>query len=47
MCEPGLEYAAAFLGCLYAAVVPVPAYPPSPWMLERTIARLQAIAVDA
>ncbi|HEY0783595.1 MAG TPA: AMP-binding protein, partial [Thermoanaerobaculia bacterium] len=25
---PGLEFAAAFLGCLYAGVVAVPAYPP-------------------
>jgi non-ribosomal peptide synthetase component E (peptide arylation enzyme) len=26
----GLEYVAAFLGCLYAGVVAVPAYPPRP-----------------
>ena len=25
----GLDYIEAFLGCLYAGVVPVPAYPPS------------------
>src|SRR2546428_6113834 len=47
MYEPGLEYAAAFVGCLYAGVVPAPAYPPSPWMLGPNIARLQALAADA
>src|SRR4051794_33330188 len=26
---PGLEYIAAFFGCLYAGVIAVPAYPPS------------------
>src|SRR5436190_7007882 len=25
---PGLEYIAPFFGCLYAGVIPVPAYPP-------------------
>ncbi len=41
---PGLEYVAAFLGCLYAGVVAVPAYPPR---LNRPISRLQAIAADS
>jgi len=41
---PGLEYIAAFFGCLYAGVIPVPAYPPR---LNRPEPRLQAIAVDA
>ena len=27
---PGLEFIAAFFGCLYAGVVAVPAYPPRP-----------------
>src|SRR4051812_39367422 len=27
---PGLEYVSAFLGCLYAGAVAVPAYPPDP-----------------
>lgn len=27
---PGLEYVAAFFGCLYAGVIAVPAYPPGP-----------------
>jgi acyl-CoA synthetase (AMP-forming)/AMP-acid ligase II/7-keto-8-aminopelargonate synthetase-like enzyme/acyl carrier protein len=41
---PGLGYAAAFLGCLYAGVVAVPAYPPR---LNRPIARLRSIAEDS
>ncbi len=41
---PGLEYIAAFLGCLYAGVVAVPAYPPQ---RKRGLPRVQAIAVDS
>jgi acyl-CoA synthetase (AMP-forming)/AMP-acid ligase II/acyl carrier protein len=41
---PGLDFIAAFFGCLYAGVVAVPAYPPRP---RRTDARLQEIAADA
>jgi acyl carrier protein len=41
---PGLEYVAAFLGCLYAGVIAVPAYPPR---LNRPTSRLQAIAADS
>ena len=41
---PGLEYVAAFFGCLYARAVPVPAYPPRP---NRSFDRLQAIVDDA
>src|SRR5205807_1706114 len=26
--EPGLDFIAAFFGCLYAGLIPVPAYPP-------------------
>ena len=44
---PGLDYIAAFFGCLYAGVVAVPAYPPDPMRLERTLPRLQAIIADA
>ena len=44
---PGLEYVAGFFGCLYAGVVAVPAYPPDPTRLERTLPRLRAIARDA
>jgi acyl-CoA synthetase (AMP-forming)/AMP-acid ligase II/acyl carrier protein len=43
---PGLRYIEAFLGALYAGIVPVPAYPPDPSRLERTLGRLQSIVVD-
>lgn len=41
---PGLDFIAAFLGCLYAGVVAVPAYPPDPQQYERTLPRVRAIA---
>src|SRR5262245_42310091 len=41
---PGLEYVAAFFGCLYAGAVAVPAYPPR---LNRSLPRLRAILEDA
>jgi acyl-CoA synthetase (AMP-forming)/AMP-acid ligase II/acyl carrier protein len=41
---PGLEYIAAFFGCLYAGAIAVPTYPPR---LNRNLIRLQAIAADA
>ncbi|WP_164019628.1 non-ribosomal peptide synthetase, partial [Pyxidicoccus trucidator] len=44
---PGLEYVAGFFGCLYAGVVAVPAYPPDPARLDRTLPRLRAIIQDA
>ena len=44
---PSLEYVCAFFGCLYAGVIAVPAYPPDPARLERTLPRLQAIVDDA
>src|SRR5687768_13112932 len=28
LCPPGLDFIAAFLGCLYAGAVAVPSYPP-------------------
>src|SRR5262245_21059155 len=43
----GLEFVTAFLGCLYAGVVAVPAYPPDPARARRTGPRLHAIAADA
>lgn len=43
---PGLEYIAGFFGCLYAGVIAVPAYPPDPNRLERTLPRLQSIVRD-
>src|SRR5262249_19004726 len=44
---PGLGYIAAFFGCLYAGVTAVPAYPPQPARLNRTLPRLETIATDA
>ena len=41
---PGLEFIAAFCGCLNAGVVAVPAYPPR---RNRPDPRIQAIAADA
>ncbi|MEX2015726.1 MAG: fatty acyl-AMP ligase [Candidatus Hydrogenedentales bacterium] len=45
--EPGLPYIAAWFGCLYAGVVAVPAYPPDPMRLEKTLPRLQVIVQDS
>jgi acyl-CoA synthetase (AMP-forming)/AMP-acid ligase II len=43
----GLEFVAAFFGCLYAGVVAVPAAPPHPARPGRCGPRLEAIARDA
>jgi acyl-CoA synthetase (AMP-forming)/AMP-acid ligase II/acyl carrier protein len=43
----GLDFLAAFFGCLYAGVLAIPAYPPDPSRLGRTLPRLEAIAADA
>ena len=40
----GLEYVAAFFGCLYAGAIAVPAYPPRP---GRSAQRLETIVRDA
>jgi acyl-CoA synthetase (AMP-forming)/AMP-acid ligase II/acyl carrier protein len=41
---PGLDYIAAFFGCLYAGVIAVPAYPPR---RNRSLERVEAIAANA
>ncbi len=41
---PGLEFVAAFFGCIYAGRVAVPVYPPRP---NHSLSRLQAIIADA
>lgn len=41
---PGLDYIAAFFGCLYAGVIAVPAYPPQ---RQRMLPRLTAILTDS
>lgn len=42
--HPGLEFIAAFFGCLYAGIVAVPAYPPRN---PKSVPRIQTIASDA
>src|SRR5690606_7388995 len=42
--SPGIDYLAAYFGCLYAGVVAVPAYPPR---LNRPAPRIQAILTDS
>ncbi|PZD71871.1 Putative fatty-acid--CoA ligase FadD21 [Acaryochloris thomasi RCC1774] len=41
---PGLDYIAAFFGCLYAGMIAVPAYPPRP---NRSLERLETIAANS
>ncbi|MBI1899620.1 MAG: aminotransferase class I/II-fold pyridoxal phosphate-dependent enzyme [Planctomycetia bacterium] len=41
---PGLDFIAAFFGCLYAGAIAVPAYPPR---MNRSLYRIQVIAADA
>ncbi|MDA0266671.1 MAG: AMP-binding protein [Cyanobacteria bacterium] len=41
---PGLDYIAAFFGCLYAGAIAVPAYPPRP---NRSLERLQSMIQNA
>jgi len=44
---PGLDFIAAFFGCLYAKIMAIPAYPPHPSRIERTLPIISRIAVDA
>ena len=44
---PGLDYVAAFFGCLYAGLIAVPAYPPDPSRFSRSLPRLQTILADS
>lgn len=43
---PGLDYLAGLFGCFYAGVPAVPAFPPDPTRLSRTLPRLAAIIED-
>ena len=43
---PGLDFVTAFYACSYAGVIAVPAYPPDPTRLDRTLPRVQAILSD-
>src|SRR5437773_7587987 len=40
---PGLEFIAAFMGCIYAGAIAVPAYPPR---MNRNALRIVSIAED-
>lgn len=42
-----LEYPVAFLACLYAGLVAVPAYPPDPSRMRQTLPRINRIVNDA
>lgn len=42
--QPGLEFITAFLGCHYAGVIPIPAYPPR---RNRNMGRISAISINA
>ncbi len=44
---PGLDYIVGFFGCIYANVIAVPAYPPDPNRLNRSLPRLEAIVNDS
>jgi acyl-CoA synthetase (AMP-forming)/AMP-acid ligase II len=44
--EPGIDFIPAFLGCLYAQIVPVPAYPPRLDRLAQSWAALTRLAND-
>ena len=43
---PGLDFVTAFFACAYAGVIAVPAYPPDPNRIDRTLPRVQAIVDD-
>jgi acyl-CoA synthetase (AMP-forming)/AMP-acid ligase II len=45
--EPGLQFVAAYYGCLFAGVAAVPAYPPAPPRLDAGIAHLGRVVRDA
>jgi len=44
---PGIDFIAAYFGCLYAKVLAVPVYPPHPARLERALPLILSIAADA
>ena len=45
-CPSGPEYLVAFIGCLYAGMVAVPAYPVEGGNSARSLTKLQSIAAD-
>ncbi|MDM8515210.1 amino acid adenylation domain-containing protein [Desulfobacterales bacterium HSG16] len=43
----GIDYIAAFFGCIYAGCIAVPVYPPQPARMDRTLPRLLSIVSNA
>src|SRR4051812_9076264 len=43
---PGIDYVVGLFSCFYAGAVAVPAYPPDPGRLERTLPRLRTLVSD-
>ncbi len=43
---PGIDFVEGFFGCLFAGVIAVPAYPPDPGRLARTLPRLRGIVAE-
>ncbi|HEY7419262.1 MAG TPA: fatty acyl-AMP ligase, partial [Ktedonobacteraceae bacterium] len=43
----GLDFIAAFFGCLYSGIIAVPVYPPSATRSDRTLTRFRSIAQNA
>ncbi len=44
---PGLDFMVGFFACLYAGLIAIPAYPPDPFRLERSVPRLRSMIEDA
>lgn len=44
---PGLDFVAAYFGCLYAQVIAIPAYPPHAARIEKTLPVVRRIVADA
>lgn len=44
---PGLDFIAAYFGCLYAKIIAVPSYPPHPARLERMLPIIRGITANA
>ena len=43
----GIDFIVTFLACLYAGIIAVPAYPPDPLRMDRSLQRLKNIIFDA
>ena len=45
--SPGLDFIISYLGCLYAKILAIPAYPPHPARIEISLPIIRRIAADA